>query len=144
MHENVPNLDIILGQCIASMTVNNQLFVSMTREMCTECEQLAVSQVTWLGQPYPKHHQELDWKQENSKQMLAVDMIHATNDYIICLDMWHDHPGKFVLTLLNVLTLCCRNCLLWPVIQDNIQCTFPLCQWSKQLVINCHWSSTLD
>ncbi len=32
VHENVPNLDIILLQCIASMAVNNQLL--MTQEKC--------------------------------------------------------------------------------------------------------------
>ena len=111
--------------------INNQLFISMTHthKMCTELEQLAVSHVTWIGQSSPGHHQELDWKQE--RQMLSLP---ARLQWIcpllmiICLDMWHDHPGKFVLTLLNVLTLCCQNCLLWLVIQDAVlrQCTFLL------------------
>ena len=45
---------------------------------------------------------------------LAVD-ITTTSGFIICLDMWHDHPGKFVLTFLNVLTFVAETvcCHLW-------------------------------
>ena len=32
MHENVPNLDIILVQCIVSVTVNSKLLASLTQE----------------------------------------------------------------------------------------------------------------
>ncbi len=116
-----------------------------TREICTELDQLAVSHVTWIGQFSPRHHQELDWKQKKADASLPASLCWTyplLNDFIICLDTWHDHPGKWLLTLLNVLSLYCRNCLLWLwlVIQDTVlgQCTFPLCQWSKQL-INCHW-----
>ncbi len=47
--------------------------------------------------------------------LLAVDIQHV----LVCLDMWHDHPCTFVLTLSNVLTLCCLNWLLWHVIHKT-------------------------
>ncbi len=82
--------------------------------MCTELEQLAVMHFTmsWIGLFSSGHHQELDWKQE--KQMMLVVDIPLINGFIICLDMWHDHSGNFVLTPLNVLLSCCPNCCdLW-------------------------------
>ncbi len=44
MHENVPNLDTILVQCTASVTVK---FASLTQEkMCTDPERHLESQIT--------------------------------------------------------------------------------------------------
>ncbi len=76
---------------------------------------------TWTEQSSPGHHQELDWEQE--KHMLSLPAsLQWTNSLLITSlfvwNMWHDHPGKFVLTLLNVLIW--QNCLLWPVIQDPV------------------------
>ena len=75
---------------------------------------------------------------------LAVD-IPVTNWLMTSLlDMWHDHPGKFVLTLLNVYNFYATKLFAATVIQDAVlgPCTFLLCQWSKQLVTDCHWSNT--
>ena len=43
MHENVPNLDTILVQCIASMIVNNQLLPSLTQEECALAGQVTAN-----------------------------------------------------------------------------------------------------
>ncbi len=74
--------------------------------MCTEIEQLDVSHVTWIGQSSLRQYQELAMEARKADAQLAWKLsLDVLKNFIICLDMWHDHPGKFVLTLLNVLTL---------------------------------------
>ena len=55
MHENVPNLDIILIQYIASMTVNNQLFASLTQEKCALTRNGISNQITGHRKQFWQH-----------------------------------------------------------------------------------------
>ena len=74
--------------------------------MCTELVNLPDPQDTIIRNLIVRKEPDaqLAWK-------LAMD-IPVANNFIIWLDMWQDHPGKFVLTLSNVLlyvaeTVCC-------------------------------------
>ena len=122
---NLPkSVNILLGQLVCWIAGNNYwLFVTMIQEKCA----LNLNSLLF----YMSH--ELDHLPQDTTRNLIGSRrsrlwwtLPVTDDFVICFDMWHDHPGKFVLTLLNIATLCCRNCLVWLVIQDTVlgQCTF--------------------
>ncbi len=90
MHENVPNLDIISLLCVASMAVENQLIVSMAQEKCA----LNLNSLLFH---------------------MSQDAISLTNDFNINYDMI---TLASLFDSLKCFNLRCRNCLLWPVIQD--------------------------
>ncbi len=73
--------------------------------MCTELEQLAGLHCHMNWTIFPK---ERDWKQVREADAQLACKLEVGKP----ANMWQNHPGKFVLILLNVLNLCCRNCLL--------------------------------
>ncbi len=114
MQENVPHLDIILLQSIASMVVNNQLFISTQEKCALNLNSLLFHMSHELDNLSQDTVRNLIGSKEADAQLackLALD-IPVTNDVINCFIMGHDHPSKLVLTLLNVSTLCCQSCLL--------------------------------
>ncbi len=141
MHENVPNLDIILLQCIASMTVNNQMFVSMTQEKCAlNLKSLLLHMSHELDNLPQDEIRNFDWKQPDARlaYKLAVDILVAKwLSYLFGYVTWP--PWQVCFDFLIVLTLCCWNCLLWHVIQYAVQgqCTFLVS--TKQTI--CYWLS---
>ena len=122
MNENVPNLDNI-APMYWFKSITNCLFQWHKRNVhwtwtacCFTCH------MNWIIFHRTPSGTWLEAREAECSAGLQAfgGHIPVTNDFIICWDMWHDRPGKFVLNLLNVLTLCCRNCLLRPVIQDAV------------------------
>ena len=96
------------------------------------------SNVTWIGQSNPGHHQELHWKQAKQMLNLPASLQWSYPILMISLFVW-------ICDMITVVSLfwLCQNLnfmlqKLLAVIQDAVlgQCSFRLCQWSKQLVID--------
>ena len=149
MHENVSNLDTILVQCVASVTVNNQLFASLTQEKCALTLNNSVSnhtQVTANSFGNIKVETILEESQNKFDRMI---MSHTCNETIV----QSKFAGKLSICFFSSNQI--PNGVLWKIVQFmwhvkqhaiQVQYTFLIetNNWLLTAIEAIHWSNLIS
>ncbi len=148
MHENVPNLDIILVQCVASMTVNNQLFASLTQE-----KYALIQNASWITGHSKQFRQHKVKAFKRVKQTSQDDHVTYPNKLMKSLVMGMSTASLQASEVAaSLFSNQVPDGVLGKIVPIHVPCKTASCSSSvhnslvslKQAIIDCHGRNTLE